>query len=643
MAETADAPPNRTDADPVPSADAGPVGEDTGGEAPVRVPWAPLAGVALAASVGVYVLAVLLTIGKGFNPSDEGLIVSYASRLLAGDVPHRDFIFSRPVGSSLLHTVDVLLPTPLIMTGRVFGAAQIYTYTLLFAALVAGRRVRRLHPLLLAAVVPAAVVNMHTLPLMAWYTVDGLFLVAVGAYVLRWTERRWARWAALALLGFAPLCKQSFFLAPAIGLWFLLRYHRGERRPLRLVIDLVFLGLPGVLYLVWIGAAGALDPMLTQFKGVPPVFGKQLFDDLAPLPRGALVPALGLALVAAVWVAAVAVQRRRGATGGMEAPAGTDAGEVGAVAGATMPALLIRIGLGLGAVAVVALPAAVVWRSSFDLFLPYGVKVFWLTAGVVVLGAVVRRRFYDGVLLAVLAGWMAALSIGYPKPNYVVGTLMLAIAVPVWQEVGAAIGPLEVGVGWSLPVRRGATAAGVAALALVTTLPLIAMRNDHLYRERPNAELSWDLGQVDGDLAGISTNAATYEYLHSMKDCVDRVRAQGITRIAVVPDNPAMFPVLDLDNPLPSNSLFPQEIFGSEQRVIAAFADLNHSPERVAILYQVVDPAILFQEPEVTQAGPDVPLHVHYAPALLAAFNQQQGDRSYCGPFVIVESGGPGS
>lgn len=611
----------------------GPATDDEGGAAPAgdpgaaptgggRTPWGPLTGVALAASIVAYVVAIALTIGKGFNPTDEGLIVSYASRLLAGDVPHRDFIFSRPVGSSLLHTIDVVLPTPLLMTGRVFGAAQIYVYTLLFAALAAGRRVRSLHPLLLAGVVVAAIVNVHTLPLMSWYTIDGLFLVAVGAYVLRWTERRWARWAALFLLGYAPLCKQSFFLAPVIGLWFLLRYHRPERRLVRIVVDLVFLGLPGLLYLVWVTATGALRPMLDQFKGVPPVFGKSLLDDLSPLPRGALVPVVGVAVVAGVWGAAVLAHRRWGAEG---AP------------------IAARIGLAVGALAVMALPAVVIWRAKFDLGAVYGSQLFWLGLATVAIGAALRRRFYDGVLLAPLAGWMAALSIGYPKPNYAVGSIALAVAVPVWQDVATAIGP----VAWlsrpGLAVRRIVTVVGVAGLALVVSLPLIAVRNDHLYRERPAAELVWDLGQVDGDLAGISTNAVTYEYLRSMKECVERVRADGAVKIAVVPDNPAMYPVLDLDNPLPINSLYPQEFYGSERRVIDAFAALNTSPERVAILYQVFDPAVASVLDEMPQAGPGIPVHAHFYPPLFEAVDQQRGDRSYCGPFVIIESGGTGS
>src|SRR5688500_14762311 len=38
----------------------------------------------------------------GFNPTDDGWLPAVARRLVEGEVPHRDFIFVRPVLSALL-------------------------------------------------------------------------------------------------------------------------------------------------------------------------------------------------------------------------------------------------------------------------------------------------------------------------------------------------------------------------------------------------------------------------------------------------------------------------------------------------------------------------------------------------------------
>src|SRR6185436_6835443 len=44
----------------------------------------------------------------GFNPTDDGFILAYSRRLLDGQIPHRDFISIRPVGSALLHAPELL-------------------------------------------------------------------------------------------------------------------------------------------------------------------------------------------------------------------------------------------------------------------------------------------------------------------------------------------------------------------------------------------------------------------------------------------------------------------------------------------------------------------------------------------------------
>src|SRR5918912_610006 len=58
---------------------------------------------------GVSLVAHLLFSSLGFNPTDDGFILAYSRRLLDGQVPHRDFISIRPVGSSYLHLIEVVI------------------------------------------------------------------------------------------------------------------------------------------------------------------------------------------------------------------------------------------------------------------------------------------------------------------------------------------------------------------------------------------------------------------------------------------------------------------------------------------------------------------------------------------------------
>ena len=72
------------------------------------------------------------------------------------------------------------MPLPLLQASRLVAAIEVVAYTLAFAALAFRRPVTRWNPVQIAAASAAVFVNLHSFPLMAWHTIDGLFLVALG-------------------------------------------------------------------------------------------------------------------------------------------------------------------------------------------------------------------------------------------------------------------------------------------------------------------------------------------------------------------------------------------------------------------------------------------------------------------------------
>ena len=587
---------------------AGAEGRGSGAAAPRRAWWAaPLA------AATAFAVAIATTVRNGFNPTDEGLIVAYAHELLAGRVPHRDLVFSRPMGSSLLHLVDLALPTPLLLTGRALGAAEIFAFTALLACLVVGCRLRDAPAWLWAAIGVAALVNVHTMPLMAWYTVDGLVLFALGAHLLRHGERPWVRGVALVLLGCAPLCKQSFFLAPVVGLWLLWRHRRGDLADRAgWARTLGLLALPGLAYALWITAAGGLGDMVEQFTGVPGVYGAELGTAIADLGDGGQL-ALGLATSAAGWAAVH-------------------------VAGRRPVADRVAVALAVGGAVAVAIPVVLlVATEKLSLAGSWSAQLWWLAVLAVGATAVRTRRLAEGATLTVVAGWMAALSIGYPRPGLTAGSLALATLVlgarPAAEVVGSRRAP-----GADHTSRRSRppwpAAGAVAVVVLVAGLPLMAVRNAHPYRDLPADRLTYDLGAVAPALAGLRTNEVTGSYLAALRDCAV---ATGAERIAVVPDNPAAAAVFGLDAPLPLDSLYPQEWWGSEERLVEAFAELDRSPVRTAVLWQVVAADGLRDLPELPQATEATEPFTYDDATLEAAFDATaDGERSSCGPFIVT-------
>src|SRR6266540_215976 len=225
-------------------------------------------------------VVVFVTIGRiGFQPTDDGNVLAQTYRLLHGQVPHRDVIFARPMGSAFLHIVDYGLPMPLFEASRLIGVAEIVAYSMLFAWFVFDSSPARWGAARWLAASASALVNIHTFLVIAWYTTDGLLLVALGSVMLRSglrEERPWVRRAGLVVLGCAPLAKQSFYLAPVLGLIAVAwqgRSRSGAAQLKRVIGSGILLALPLSLYATGLAATHALSDFVDQVTGAKAVWG----------------------------------------------------------------------------------------------------------------------------------------------------------------------------------------------------------------------------------------------------------------------------------------------------------------------------------------------------------------------------------
>ena len=85
----------------------------------------------------ILTLVVLYTVNigrHGFSPTDQGVILAQSWRILGGEVPHRDIVSARPLGSAYLHTVDILAPGPLFLWSIAIAALQMVLMTVALAS-----------------------------------------------------------------------------------------------------------------------------------------------------------------------------------------------------------------------------------------------------------------------------------------------------------------------------------------------------------------------------------------------------------------------------------------------------------------------------------------------------------------------------
>ncbi|KDN21270.1 hypothetical protein [Amycolatopsis rifamycinica] len=548
-------------------------------------------------------LATELRVGRfGFHPSDQGFILAQAWRVLHGEVPHADIISARPLGSAVLHVADYALPMPLFFGSSFLAMVEIIVATIAFAALVTRRRVLDWGPGMTAIVAAASLINLNAFPLMAWHTIDGIALTACGAWALDaglGSGRALARRGGLALLGSAVFVKQSFVLAAVIGLVWLLLHpatRAGTRRALRLVLDLLALGAPGLAYVAWVSLGGGFTEMVEQVTGGVPAYGERLLglwlDDPEALTRA---PGRELGFFAAIAVVLLAVRL----PGDRLGAAGRVASWVLVLAGAAAVVRTVVDGRFTGATR---------WADV----------LWWILAVSVPVNAAVRRKVPWPGLLVLATGFMISLSWGNDTPTLLTGTLALTALLLLGELVPAR------------PRRWVTATAGLTAVAVCGGV-VVARHDQAAYLDVGHDRLTEDLGAVTPAMAGIRTNPSTFTFVRQIRDCLDRFPAP---RTAILPDSPFAYPAFGLRNPFPLEWPLPLEIVGDAPERMLATADRLNREGGYLVLFQTDSYRMLATGgpvPESIPAGTPVFDYLGLEKAIQARLT---GRTVTCGSFV---------
>lgn len=538
---------------------------------PLRVwtVWAPL-------------LAVLVYWGffalYGFNPTDDGFILAQSWRIVLGQIPHVEFTSPRPVGAGLLHVPEVLTPVGLLALDRLVVLLQFWWIAVAALGLL---RPRHWSPsplqrfLLVAA---AFLLSTGVWPIMAWHTVDGLFIAFTAFWVAtRAPERVWAtrlQWPAVWLLsGFAPLIKQGFALVPLLTV--LIALQKRDRRawwamPLML--------LPGLLYLVWVrGNVSVVRGQLYSGSTSELLLPARRLVDTALTPLGLATLLAAVAAVAfCAWARDSAAPVRR-----------------------------------LVSVALVAAPTLYVGLDE-----SFGIAGSWSYHAVMslaVVGILTVRTLDRAVHVLVVLGvtYASCMSWGVTAPSLMSG-VVLALAVqlvldrrltqPGWVR------------GLALSLLALAVAAAVLPVRLVTN-----------YREPARALLTASVDSPQFRLVKMSPQSAAY--ITSLESCLARYPAE---RVAVLPDGPGLYPLLRLENPTHADWWFPLEFPpDQEQRAAATVAELAADSSWLVLGQTRANDALATLPVDVVEQPGDA-----VAPAVRALLDSLPGRPVTCASFV---------
>ncbi|CAB4615461.1 unannotated protein [freshwater metagenome] len=550
----------------------------------------------------------------GFNPTDDGLILAQSSRLLAGETPHLDFATPRPVGSAILHLGELLVPSPLLLTSRFVVLLEILMTAILTVRLLIGRPIQDWGLKEASLAVATFACNLGLFPLMAWHTIDGLFVTVLAlnflAAAIRNDSRKCLLFAAFAA-GFAPIIKQSFAPVPFLMIcWLIVQSVPEDRRPSvekarRVGLFAAVSTIPVLLYIAWVSEG------FRQFEFIDQLIGANSVDPFLitgwSLSSPAVRVILGSSAALILLLAAMHLLRSGKHAGTLELSTLIFLFLVGVVGFSFALSLVVSGRMRIGEI----------WSQ----------QLWWLAISVTCIRSVQKRELDLPAFSVCAMAWMASLSWGLPFPDLVSGGLFAVCIVQCSRFVQATpfLQPLSIRRVWRSAFGLTALLFGIALLLTTTTI-----RTETVYRDLAASTATSGLGWVSSAFRGIRSSDSTVEYIRQIRECTDRFPAKYL---AILPDNAAIPILLGKHNPFPIDWWLPAELPDDRNFITSKTESINRRGDYL-ILFQTVAASSVAIDGSPRAATAGTPLFDYPGGMMQLTFETLQGTQVICGSFL---------
>lgn len=195
----------------------------------------------------------------GFNPTDEGFVLSATNRVLHGQIPHVDFSSVRPLGYAYLHIPELLFSENyfFLISRFVFWFEQILIAFLWIRFVINFTKTEISLLNKYTLVIVCFIFNVHYFPCSVLHTIDGLLMCMIGLNFII-SEKKYA-FVGFFFIGFASLCKQNYLVILPFTLFLF-----GRRK---IVSNTIIGFLPIALYISIISYFGGFEDLRTQLSG----------------------------------------------------------------------------------------------------------------------------------------------------------------------------------------------------------------------------------------------------------------------------------------------------------------------------------------------------------------------------------------
>ncbi len=453
--------------------------------------------------IAVSLLCHFLFSWIGFNPTDEGFLLSLSRRILDGEFPHRDFIYIRPALSPVVHAPVIYFGGELTFwISRYFVWVELASIAGLWTYIIAQKifSIPFEKYLYFFLALSCFVFSVYSAFIMAYTTYDALFFYSIGL-VLCFAEKDSSILAGCFFVGLAYLCRQNFVFIVPITL-IVLGYYKSLKYWLSACV-------PALIYLIVMAVYGGANDFFVQLSALSGKFHGGLKVYVTNIGFWLSVPA-GYFLLSMFFLAEKESKQKDKS--------------------------LLRF---LTVLAIMAAGIAFLSYDSYPLVVSF--CFFGFVSGMVLfLFRIAETELFKYGILILTVAWVTSISIGMSYPALLSGEMFMFAFI------------LLTGLNRNLKFftfqKKSLSIALYAFVTLLFAAGFGYARMTNVYRDKQAPELNYSVGSVLQGAGRIYTNRNTFRYLEDLQSAVIKA---GNREFCILPDAACYWVKSERENPLP--------------------------------------------------------------------------------------------
>lgn len=452
----------------------------------------------------------------GLALTDDGEVLAMAWRVSNGQFPHTDFYSIRPAGFSYLHAPFTRLDSGMLAYDRLFVVFQ-FCSTAYFTLAALSPKQRAVNGLTAILTITAIMLNLNSWPVLAWHTIDGLFLASFALFLASRSSNQpknnpYLFTVTWLIAGSAVLMKQGFllFLVILVGYYLAIGARRAVTyMPFSMVPIVAYLWLskdadPSVFTQISIGASSPLEFLIP--------LGVFLFEFKDPL----FVTFFVITLVSTSMSIKGLNSKEKDLT-------------VFGFFRTFLPFVLILVMAALQEFSMSDgwIHIAIINATLMLIFFRVNQKDIWMIVAMLSLA------------------YLISISRGVPSPGLLAGTFL----------VSAFSKSILIQTQKNQPLKSFTILLLSAFFCLLTYFTTNAARSNFVYQESSKDLLNYEL-PID-TIKYIKMSDRSAKYLANISECISKYPA---SRVAILPDGPGIYPIFKLQNPFPNDWFYNLEL-----------------------------------------------------------------------------------